>query len=115
MKYSIVPKQFFVTILAGILGGTLFWLASRLVISLFQIGAAPVIPEAKFWLIGVLSLLPTQTATKYEGVNPIVQLSLLLSVVPVLTDTTLPGILSGELEPNSKDLALLSAKILERI
>jgi len=57
----------------------------------FQIGAAPVTPETNKGLSSLL-LLPVQTAVKYSGVYPIVQLSSQSSVVPVLTDTVLSGI-----------------------
>src|SRR3989344_420492 len=100
---------------SGTCCGTSLTFDKSIVISLFQIGAAPVIPEERLGLIGELSLFPTHTATRYEGVNPIVQLSLLLSLVPVLTETVCPVIFKGELVPNSHDLALLSDKILEII
>src|SRR3989338_1304817 len=82
-----------------------------LLVILFQIGAAPVTPEVSEGCMGVLSLFPTQTPTTYSGVYPKVQLSLLLSVVPVLTATWWPGIISWELGPNVGVRALLSAKI----
>lgn len=59
---------------------------------LFQIGAAPVTPDVKRGFSGELSGLPTQTPTTYFGVYPKVQLSFILSEVPVLTDTSYPGI-----------------------
>src|SRR3989344_9038166 len=65
----------------------LFFNASRII--LLQMGAAPVTPEAIF-PIGLLSLFPTHVATKILGVQPIVQLSLLSSVVPVLTAIDFP-------------------------
>src|SRR3989338_2551006 len=77
-----------------------------------QIGAAPVIPEAKLF-IGVLSLFPTHEATTKSGVYPIVQLSLKSFVVPVLTETAWFAIFNAEFAPNSKRRALLSAKISE--
>src|SRR3989338_3929079 len=78
----------------------------------FQIGAAPVIPDARYD-IGVLSLFPTQTATKKFGVYPIVQLSLRSFVVPVLTDTIF--FLTTKLDdaPNAGVRALLSDKIFD--
>ncbi len=53
----------------------------------FQIGEAPVTPEA-IWLIGELSLFPTQVATRKFWLYPIVQLSLRSLLVPVLTATS---------------------------
>jgi len=80
---------------------------------LFQIGAAPVMPEARVWLIGELSLLPTQTATKSWGVKPKVQLSRLLSEVPVLTETVVVGNIQRGTHAKLQKRALLSAKMLE--
>src|SRR6266516_2557204 len=77
-----------------------------------QMGAAPVIPDA-MPLMRELSLFPTHAATTYEGVYPIVQLSLKSLVVPVLTDTIFLFILSSDDAPNSCIRALLSDKILE--
>ena len=96
-KYSLRPRQGFSIISSGISMLSEKFFGSTLSIILCQIGAAPVIPDAKFWLIGLLSLFPTQEAARIDGVYPIVQLSLLLSVVPVLTETICPGILRGEL------------------
>ncbi len=62
--------------------------------------------------MGLLSLFPTHTATSKFLVKPIVQLSLLLSVVPVFTETVCPGILRGEFVPNSKERDLLSERML---
>src|SRR3989344_1342622 len=82
---------------------------------LFQIGAAPVIPEVSVGLIGLLSLLPTHTDTTKDGVYPIVQLSLLLSEVPVFTETLCLDVFKGELCPNAMARALLSLKTSEMI
>ena len=60
---------------------------------LFQIGAAPVIPDASAGFIGELSLLPTHATTTRLLVYPAVQLSRLSSVVPVFAATDLPAIL----------------------
>ena len=56
------------------------------IVILLQIGDDPETPEATF-SIGELSLFPTQTPIALCGVPPIVQLSLLSFVVPVLTAT----------------------------
>jgi hypothetical protein len=77
-----------------------------------QIGAAPVIPEVRSGSIGELSLFPTHTAVTYEGVYPIVQLSRLSLLVPVLTDTVLLGMTKLEFGPNAEVRAALSLKIL---
>src|SRR3989344_4187172 len=79
----------------------------------FQTGAAPVTPEASFGFIGWLSLFPTQTPATTPLVYPSVQLARLSSVVPVLTDTVLPAILSHELGPNTSFRASLSDKMCE--
>lgn len=80
-----------------------------------QMGAAPVIPDVRKGSMGVLSLLPTHTAARYDGVYPMVQLSRLLSVVPVFTETVLPGITRLEFGPNAGVRAVLSLKILPNI
>ncbi|EKD87141.1 MAG: hypothetical protein ACD_37C00027G0001 [uncultured bacterium] len=84
-------------------------------IILFQIGDAPVTPEAIIGFIGLLSLFPTHTPTTNDGVYPTVQLSLLLSVVPVFTETVFPGIFKKEEEPKASLLALLSKSMCEII
>src|SRR3989338_4038854 len=81
-------------------------------IILFQIGAAPVIPDTTFD-IRVLSLFPTHVATKKFGVNPSVQLSRKSLVVPVLTDTVLPLMLRKLPVPKAIARAPLSDKICE--
>src|SRR3989338_4374808 len=48
----------------GIAGQDCLLSTSKLVIISFHIGAAPVTPETTFRSIGVLSLLPTQAATR---------------------------------------------------
>src|SRR3989344_8209903 len=86
-------------------------LSSASLIILFQIGDAPVTPEATAD-IGELSLFPTQVATTTSGLYPIVQLSLLSLVVPVLTETSLcPLTLRKELSPKAATRALLSERI----
>src|SRR3989344_9593259 len=82
-----------------------------LLVILFQIGGAPVTPEVSEGCMGVLSLFPTQTPTTYSGVNPKVQLSRLLSVVPVLTAVLWPGIFSKDAGPNAGVRARLSARM----
>src|SRR3989338_6708002 len=91
----------FCTIEEGISNGSSFLSFNTCVIIPFQIGAAPVIPDARFGCIGLSSLFPTQKQTTYEGVYPTVQLSFLSSVVPVLTATVFPGILRTDLVPNT--------------
>ena len=75
-----------------------------------QIGEAPVMPEATDDM-GVLSLFPTQVATKKSFVYPKVQLSRKLFVVPVFTATFLPGRLRIELKPNAGARAAGSERI----
>ena len=55
------------TILAGGVKVWVGWSCKSKVMILFQIGEAPVMPEAT-WDMGELSLLPTQTAVKKLGV-----------------------------------------------
>src|SRR3989339_190893 len=88
-----------------------FFKSSRII--LYQIGEAPVAPEAILGFIGLLSLFPTQTPTVIDLVKPTAQLSRLSSVVPVLTATVFPGMFRYEFGPNSSILALLSDKIWE--
>src|SRR3990167_4943984 len=80
-------------------------------IILFQIGAAPVIPET-IRLMDELSLFPTHVRTKKFWLKPTVQLSLRSLLVPVLTA------ISGwffttrlELKPNSGARAVLSFRM----
>src|SRR3989344_2825145 len=80
-----------------------------------QIGAAPVTPDVNCLFITELSLLPTQTVVTKSGVYPIVQLSRLLSLVPVLTETVLPGIFKAELLPKAGLRASLSERISDKI
>src|SRR5258708_35041303 len=72
-----------------------------------HIGDAPVTPEATL-VIALLSLFPTQTPMIAFLVQPTVQLSTLLLVVPVLTAIGRLLILSCELGPNVISRALLS-------
>ncbi len=61
-------------------------------------------------LMGVLSLFPTQLETIYSLLNPKVQLSLKLFVVPVFT--AVPATFNTELNPNALLRKLLLDKIL---
>ena len=69
-----VEQILFCITLTGRTSGSCGLSSKRLVIILFQIGAAPVMPEARF-PIGLLSLFPTQEETTKDGVYPMVQLS----------------------------------------
>src|SRR5437667_11848898 len=80
---------------------------------LFQIGVAPVTPDAITGFIGELSLFPTHTPATIDGVYPIAQLSLFSSVVPVLTETVLPRTLRSDLDPNASVRALSSSNMCE--
>src|SRR3989344_2378527 len=51
--------------------------------------------------IGELSLLPAQTPNAIDGVYPITHASRVSSVVPVLTATSYPGMVSGEVSEYS--------------
>ena len=81
---------------------------------LLHIGDAPETPDATL-SIGELSLFPTQTPTDLCGLPPIVQLSLLSFVVPVLTAICLPETFNNEFGPNASVRAELSDKIFEII
>lgn len=59
----------------------------------------------------VLSLLPTHVATRRVSVYPIVQLSLRLLVVPVLTDTVFPRTFRMDDGPKARVLDPLSDRI----
>src|SRR3989338_5917350 len=85
------------------------------VITLFQIGEAPVTPEVKRGFIGELSLFPTHTAVKNLRLYPSVQLSFLLFVVPVFTETVKSGMCRSEFTPKANCRAKLSARISEII
>ncbi len=78
---------------------------------LLQIGEAPETPEATLSIASLL-LLPTQTPTNAWELPPIVQLSRLSFVVPVLTATVRPGMLRSELVPKTSFRALLSDNML---
>lgn len=92
-------------------GERLVGVSSRIwVMILFQTGVAPVIPDA-IRDMGVLSKFPTQTATRYSGVYPIVQLSRIVLVVPVFTATVCPGMLSLDKRPKAGMRALGSDRI----
>ncbi len=79
-------------------------------VTFLQIGEAPETPEATF-NIEVLSLFPTHTPTIACSFPPIVQLSFLSLVVPVLTMTL--ARFKWEFSPNVSFLASLSDRILE--
>src|SRR3989344_440177 len=76
-----------------------------------QMGAAPVIPDTRLLFIKDPSLLPTHVATRYFGVNPMVQLSRKLLEVPVLTAILWPSIDNFAFLPKAASLALLSDSI----
>src|SRR3989344_8610053 len=64
-----------------------------------HIGAA--INPATDFIISELSLFPTQTPSAIDGVYPITHASRVSSVVPVLTATSYPGMVSGEVSEYS--------------
>src|SRR5581483_1941275 len=64
-KYSVCPIHCLETTSEGIWALAVALPPKRPFISLFQMGAAPVIPDANAGFIGELSLFPTQTATTF--------------------------------------------------